>query len=80
MLAPIVAPKCTKGPYCPTEPPAEIETMAEKEARKPDFIFNFYLLECADRITSGGPCQRLPRPSFLNVPTNNPAITGKITT
>tara|TARA_Y100000813_G_scaffold164470_1_gene125530 strand:- start:343 stop:507 length:165 start_codon:yes stop_codon:yes gene_type:complete len=54
--------------------------MAEKEARKPDFIFNFSLLECADRITSGGPCQRLPRPSFLNVPTNNPAITGKITT
>ena len=36
--APIVAPKWTKGPYCPTEPPAEIERIEANELIKPDLI------------------------------------------
>tara|TARA_B100000989_G_C19387180_1_gene404156 strand:- start:129 stop:482 length:354 start_codon:yes stop_codon:yes gene_type:complete len=50
--------------------------MAEKEAINPDFMFNFSLLECADKITSGGPCHLFPNSNFLSRPTNKPAKTG----
>lgn len=54
--------------------------MAEKEAINPDLMFNFSLLECADKITSGGPCHLFPNSNFLSKPTNKPANRGnKIT-
>ena len=69
-----------RKPYWPTEPPAEIDIIAEKEAINPDFILNFSLLECADKITSGGPCHLFPNSSFLKRPTTKPARAGKKST
>ena len=66
----------TKGPYCPTDPPAEIDNIDENEVRKPDFMSSGLFSECAASITSGGPCQRLSDAYFRIQPTIKPTKKG----
>ena len=74
--APIVAPKWTKGPYCPTEPPAEIDRIEANELIKPDLISSGFFSECVANITSGGPCHLSPRAISLKIPTIKPIEKG----
>jgi hypothetical protein len=74
--APIVAPKWTNGPYCPTEPPAEIERIEANELIKPDLMSRGFFSEWVANITSGGPCHRSPRAISLKIPTIKPTAKG----
>lgn len=74
--APNVAPKWTSGPYCPTDPPADIDKIEEKEVKKPDFMSRGFFSEWTDNITSGGPCHLESDEYFLIKPTNSPTKDG----
>ena len=52
---PIVPPRCTKGPYWPTDAPPLAEIKAEKVDRKPVLTSNSVVGLCALKMTSAGP-------------------------
>ena len=55
MRFPIVPPRCTKGPYCPTDAPPLADTKAEKVDKNPVLGSRSCEGECALSITSAGP-------------------------
>ena len=61
---PIVAPKCTIGPYCPTEAPPAAEKNAAKVLSKPALTFSSLSSRCAAYILSAGPSNFLRFPYF----------------
>ncbi len=65
--APRVAPKCTKGPYCPTDAPPAAEINATIVLDIPVFTSNSLSTRCAANIVSAGPCHDLIPSKFLTV-------------
>ena len=55
---PIVPPKWTNGPYCPTDAPPLAEIKAENVERNPVFVSNSVVGLWALKITSAGPWYR----------------------
>ena len=60
-----VAPKCTKGPYWPTEAPPLAETNAVSVDPNPRLTSIELLDWCAAKIASGGPCHLVILKTFL---------------
>ena len=54
-ILPIVPPRWTKGPYCPTDAPPLADTNAAKVDKKPVFGSSCSEGLCALKITSAGP-------------------------
>ena len=52
-------PKCTSGPYCPTEPPPLVTISAAKVEPSPFFVSVEAFSLCAAYIESAGPPQSL---------------------
>ncbi len=71
---PIVPPRCTNGPYCPTDAPPLAEIKAEKVERKPVLRSNSEVGLWALKITSAGPWYH---EMFNNLFTNIIAIAAK---
>ena len=75
-----VAPKCTRGPYWPTEAPPLAEINAVKVDPNPFFTSIELFIWCEAKIASGGPCQRSILKIFLiiiiNMAANKREIIG----
>ena len=55
----MVDPKCTRGPYCPTEPPPLVTISAASVEPSPFFVSVDTFALCAAYIESAGPAQSL---------------------
>ena len=66
MNRPIVEPKWTRGPYCPTDPPPLITINAARVDPKPFLVSDAAFSLCAAYIESAGPAQRVIFSHFLN--------------
>ena len=74
MRFPIVPPRCTNGPYCPTDAPPLAEMKAENVDKKPVLASSSLVGLCALKITSAGPWYR----EIFNILfTNNIVIAAK---
>ena len=73
-------PKCTKGPYCPTEAPPEIDIAEAKVDNKPASVFGLWEGRCAAKILSAGPCHLFRLANLKIIDTIIPAIIGPLIT
>ena len=64
---PIVPPRCTKGPYWPTDAPPPADIKAENVDRKPVLISNSVVGLCALNMTSAGPWYLDILSNFFNI-------------
>ena len=70
------APKCTTGPYCPTDAPALAEVKAARVDNMPTLIWKGSFGTWAERIVSAGPCHLAIPLSLFSAKMTPAAITN----